>query len=257
MKKMIKLFLPIFILVMLLIPTSMSVFASDNERVFDMANLFSAEEKASLEAKIQENKSTYNQDFVIVTTNDADGKSSQNYADDYFDYNGFGVGSAKSGFLFLIDLDNGQIYISTSGNAKRHLNDERLDNALDELFSEAKSKQYYASADLFLDKMAQNIEKDKNKLTIPEFLIALAISLAVGGIFIGVVCYKYGVVATKCAYPLKENSKLNLKRSEDNFINKTVTHVTISNSSNGSGGGGTSTHTSSSGRSHGGGGRSL
>ena len=31
-------------------------------------------------------------DIVIVTTDDAEGKSSLAYADDFFDYNGYGVG---------------------------------------------------------------------------------------------------------------------------------------------------------------------
>ena len=40
-------------------------------------------------------------DAVIVTSNNLNGKSQQDYADDYFDYNGYGVGKEKSGLLSL------------------------------------------------------------------------------------------------------------------------------------------------------------
>lgn len=31
----------------------------------------------------------WNMDFVVVTTEDAEGKTSEEYADDYYDYNGY------------------------------------------------------------------------------------------------------------------------------------------------------------------------
>ena len=56
-------------------------------------------------------KNQYNMDAVIVTSNNLNGKSQQDYADDYFDYNGYGVGEDKSGLLLLIDMDDRKVWI--------------------------------------------------------------------------------------------------------------------------------------------------
>jgi len=271
MKKLIKLFLSVVIISLIIIPSAITVSATE-ERVFDGAGLFSAEDIASLESKIQELKSTYSHDFVIVTTNDAEGKTSRDYADDYFDYNGFGVGGDNSGFLLLIDMDNRDVYISTKGQSINYLTDARLDNTLDILVSNLQNEDYSGAAQSFLDEIASYIsagvpdnqysyDEDtvntppKKAITGTEFTIAFLISLAVGGIFIGVVRHKYGFAGPQIAYPLRENSTLNLTKKEDVFINKTVTFVRIPDPP--SGGGGTSTHSSGSGSTHGGGGRGF
>ena len=63
-----------------------------------------------------------------MTTEDAEGKTSEEYADDYYDYNGY----AEDGALYLIDLDNGSVWISTAGKMIRYLTDERIDAVIDE-----------------------------------------------------------------------------------------------------------------------------
>ena len=42
-------------------------------------------------------------DAVIVTINNLEGESPQNYADNYYDYNGYGLGNEESGLILLID----------------------------------------------------------------------------------------------------------------------------------------------------------
>ena len=54
----------------------------------------------ALEEEANNLSSEYNMDIVIVTTNDAAGKTSREYADDFFDYGGFGVGPDYDGILF-------------------------------------------------------------------------------------------------------------------------------------------------------------
>lgn len=79
--------------------------------VFDEAGLLTQDEIVSLETEANELSEKYNMDIVITTTDDTGGLSSREYADDYFDYNGFGVGSEYDGILFLIDMDNREAYI--------------------------------------------------------------------------------------------------------------------------------------------------
>ena len=101
-----------FLMMSLILSGFQTVLAVEN-RVFDDAKLFSADEITQLNDKIAALTSELSQDFVVVTTNDAQGSTAQEYADDYYDEHGFGIGENKTGVLFLIDMDNRKVYIST------------------------------------------------------------------------------------------------------------------------------------------------
>ena len=73
-----------------------------------------------------------------MTTEDAEGKTAEEYADDYYDYNGY----AEDGVLYLIDLDNGSVWISTAGKMIRYLTDARIDAVIDAGYDNLKAKNY-------------------------------------------------------------------------------------------------------------------
>ncbi|MBQ8669994.1 MAG: TPM domain-containing protein, partial [Oscillospiraceae bacterium] len=93
---------------------SVTALAAD-QRVFDYSDVISAPDEALLEATIEALREETKLDWVILTVDDAGGRSSRQVADQFYLENGFGVGSDYSGALFLIDFDNGEIYISTCG----------------------------------------------------------------------------------------------------------------------------------------------
>lgn len=90
-------------------------------------------------------------------------------------------------------------------------------------------------------------------------MVAAGGLLAAGGIFLGVYL-RYSAKSKKPAYPFRQQSNMQLIRSEDRLINKTVHTRRIprndSNRHSGGFGGGSSTHTSG-GVTHGGGGRGF
>lgn len=53
--------------------------------------------------------------MAIVTVNSLDGKTAQAYADDYYDYNGYGYGENDDGILLLISMGERKWAISTYG----------------------------------------------------------------------------------------------------------------------------------------------
>ena len=57
--------------------------------IVDDANLLSQSEKNELIEDIENFREKYNMDAVIVTSNDLEGKTPRDYADDYYDYNGY------------------------------------------------------------------------------------------------------------------------------------------------------------------------
>ena len=74
--------------------------AAEKSYVIDEAGLISASDEKKLSEKIKEiQKEKF--DVVILTVKSLDGKSAQDYADDYYDYNGYGYGKDDDGILRL------------------------------------------------------------------------------------------------------------------------------------------------------------
>lgn len=281
------------IVIILMFVTCSFIFGNE-KRVYDNANLLTKNEIADLEARIESATNEIKMDLVLLTITDAEGKMSLDYADDFYDYNDFGTGKDKSGALFLIDMDNREIYISTSGNMIDLLTDERIEAMLDNAYAKVSVKDYYGTFESFLDDLQKyfsvGIEKGQYRydtetgkitkrktISINEIIFALLVSVAVA-LFIVFCIYKsYAKKPREFVYKVQNNANLSLYQNKneansniisflgalaalniDTFINKVVTSRVIkTHTSSGGTSGRSSTHTSSSGRSHGGGGRKF
>ena len=104
-----------------------ALWAAEGTRVFDEAGLFSAEEVQELETRIDEVRDSQDADLAVLTVEDAQGESAESYADDFYDSHGLGVGDDASGILLSIDMDNREIYVSTTGYAMKVLTDARVE----------------------------------------------------------------------------------------------------------------------------------
>ena len=111
----------------------------ENQRVFDDAGLFTDAEIVMLEAEIATARSTMKMDFVVLTSEEAEYSASDTqaekigmaFADDFYDYNGFGVGADYSGIIYFIDMSNRMPIITTCGTMINIITDERLEAMLD------------------------------------------------------------------------------------------------------------------------------
>ena len=241
--------------------------------VFDEAGLLTDEQVLELDDEANRLSDKYAMDIVITTTNDADGKSSMEYADEYFDYGGFGQGVDFDGILFLLDMDNREAYISTSGSGIRYLTDERIERVLDRVFDSGLSNgDYFGAISGFIDatqnylelgipsnQYNQPEESKDNKLTIFDMLIGLVGATTTGGIFYCITKSRYKLRNPGNPFSYRNNSIVNIVNTNDELVDTFVTHRIIPKPSNtnSSSSGRSSTHTSSSGRSHGGGGRKF
>ena len=281
-----------------LVMGSMAVWAdqtgavSGQPRVFDQAGLFSETEIIQLEEKIAQCRKSTKMDVVIVSAY-ADGeRSAEEYADDYYDYGGFGVGKKASGVLLLYYMDGpgqpgGECYISTTGTMINMLTDERIESILDDVYGDLGNRDFAGAAEHFLEDVKAYVKEgvesgqytyDRDTGEIVRYhsirLYEVAIAMVIAGISAGSVC-----LDIKKRYAMKQSSRevsnsLQAYRADcafhfsvagDKMINKYVRSIPIPrNTSSGSGGRGHSgsssagrstIHTSSSGSSHGGGGR--
>lgn len=94
---------------------SVNSFAWVNTRVDDIADLFSDSEESEISDTLVDFSLNTNYSAVVLTTDYAEGKTSQEYADDYFDNLIISEGWEEKGILFLIDMDNREVCISTTG----------------------------------------------------------------------------------------------------------------------------------------------
>lgn len=255
------------------------------QRVFDQAGLFSEDETAELESEIERLRGQMNMDVVLVTADYAGGKTAEEYADDFYDEGGFGSGKDASGVLFLIDMDNRELYISTCGAMIRFLTDERIDSMLDRAIGDVASGAYGSAAEQLLADMEYWYRKgipggqynyDAETGTVSRYR-SIRWYEALAAVIAAAVCAGGACLSVKQEYAMKRqrrqasnymlayraNARFALQDPRDVIINSFVTQRiiprTTSGGSRGGGRGGSSgrstTHRSSSGRSHGGGGR--
>ncbi len=267
------------------LPGSMVSYGAETEqRVFDYGDLLSSQAERELEAEIAALQEKMGMDAVLVTIVDAEGKSAQDYADDFYDEGGFGTRKDYSGALYLIDMDNREIYISTSGTMIRFLTDERIEDMLDHAFSYVAEGDYEGTAWSFLEDTAYWYQKGipggqynydietgqiSRYLSIRwyEALIAFAVAAVCGAGACASVKKEYSMEkeqrqASNFLMAYRVHSNFILHDQKENLINSFVTHARIPKNngggrSGGSSSGRSSTHRSSSGRRHGGGGRSF
>ncbi len=270
----------------------------DNDQfVYDYADVFDDDEELELQKLCEEKGKKLELDLVVVTSRDLGSKSEEEYADDFYDEGRFGYeGEYGSGVLYLLDLDRGNIYISTSDLGLLYINDNDVETILDAIYEEAHSKYYYDSAKAFIDEVYDIVSSKKSdndfeklekewidggfeeyrdfeavysddiiaanetsmftSLKNPLVCALIAAVIALIAVLVMSISSKTRMTAGGRTY-LKKGS-FRILHKYDRFTHTTTTSHKVNTSSGSSGGGGGSSHHSSSGgHSHGGGGRSL
>ena len=80
---------------------------ADAERVVDYADIFTDEEEAAIAQAIALQSARGDADIVVVTDSSAYGMSHTEYADDFYDYNGYGFGPDRDGIVLFICMEPG------------------------------------------------------------------------------------------------------------------------------------------------------
>ena len=230
----------------------------NTKKVYDYANLLDSSQETLLYDEVKKYIDQFNMDMVIVTISSNNKSSSMAYADDFYDYNNFGYDAEKSGILFLIDMDNRNMWISTTGKAINIYTDSIIDDILDSAYTYISDGNYYKCAQAFIDSSKsyalKNQKKYEEKHTIPgisKISAEFAVAVTIIYICVGVYTHKKPKKQKEAIKYITKPLELNIK--EDKFVDKHVTKSRIETGSSSSGG--STTHESSSGTPHGGGGR--
>lgn len=215
-----------------------------SDRLIDNAGLLSAQEGAEIAALLDQVSEKHEIDAVIVTETTLNGKNSQDYADDYYDYNGYG----EDGILLLYCPNEGARYISTCGKAIDWFEGNNFTKLTDAIIPYFDSASYAEAFSTYAETCDEIIEDETG---FPWVLVVL--SLVLGVVLSALIPMKMlkgelkSVRAKAAAADYVRAGSMNLKQDKDVFLYHTVTRTPKPKESSGS------THTSSSGRSHGGG----
>ncbi len=236
----------------------------------DDADLLSESEESRLLSKLTSLSEKLRCEIAVVTVDSLGGKSAQAYADDFYDYNGYGYGEGDDGMLFLISMGEREWAISTYGIGYYALTDDALDAIENNVISYLSSGHYYEAFSQFADACdsyvryyysSDDVDEDDpwiDEITpeptspVTHAIVALLISFVISLIVVSTMKSKLKSVrfqSSANAYIVP--GSMVLANSNDVFLYSNVvkTRRESSSSSSHSGGG---YHSSSSGRSHGG-----
>ena len=118
-------------------------------RLVDEADVFTDAEEAELVAMLDELSTECTFDIVAVTVDSLYGESAEDYADDYFDYNGYGMGEHYDGALLLISMEDRQWHISTCGYGITAISDNDLYQIEEEILPYLSSGEYVEAIENF------------------------------------------------------------------------------------------------------------
>jgi uncharacterized protein len=285
MKKLISILLVFLLLASLCVCATAT--GSDTPLIVDNVGVLTSEQVDGLTQTASDLRDLYEMDVVIVVVTDLDGKSAQDYADDYYDYNGYGVGDDYSGMLLLIATESRDWWISTCGEAIYVLTDYGIESIFSDFAGYLSVNDYYHAFETYLDCLPEYFDAyysgnpidgysgnysgpgsytpgdaddtvyyEDDSFGIFEILFSLVAGCVVAGIAVLIMSAQMNTkLPQNSARNYLNQSSYQLHGHSDMFLYSNVTKVRReSSSSSGSGGGGSSTHRSSSGRSHGGGG---
>lgn len=234
-------------------------------RLMDDADLLTDSEETSLLSQLDNISENQEMDIVVVTTDSLEGYTPQEYADNVFDYCGYGIGDNRDGLLLLVSIEDNDWHISTSGYAITAFTDAGREYMSEQFLPYLSDGEYYKAFSTYADLCDQFITQaktdepyDVGNLPKEPFKIwfNVLIALGIGFVFaIIVVLYMKSKLKSVRFQPAASsyvrNGSMNVTQSGDFFL---YSHLDRRARPKDNDSGGSSTHTSSSGSTHGGGG---
>lgn len=235
-----------------------------NEKIYDFAELLTEEEEKQLYDKVKEFIANTNLDLAIVTINTNVKDSTQEYADDFYDYNDFSI----DGLAFVIDMQNRIFYISTAGKAMLYYDDYRIEYILSALDQEMYNHEYFNACNTLISQLTEyynhGFSDNADKYVVigtqiyrktPYLLLSIiaVVSAIIGTLILALRNKKIKLATNSNDY--FDNKYFEITKDTKEFISSNTSRVYIPPADSGGGGSsGGGFHSGSSGASHGGGG---
>ncbi len=163
MKKLTVILLSVLMLLSLTASASAYVYEEGDRTalVNDFADLIPDYDEETLNNKLEQISEIYECEVAVLTVNTTDGYDITAFADDYYDYNGFGWGENDDGIMLVVDMGNREFAITTHGTAIDIFTDYNL-TQLENAFVPYLSQGSYTTAFVAYYEKCINIFDDYN-----------------------------------------------------------------------------------------------
>lgn len=227
---------------------------SNRPSVFDQAQILNEDTKSKLNKISKEIKSKYNADVVFVSVETLSDKTATEYADDFFNNNGYGAYNDKNGIVFLVSVDERNWAISTNGKSIDIFTDIGQKYIMDKVSPALKDNDFDSAyltfgeyAVDFYRQAATGSPYDKSNLDLPktgkDYLYAAFVAIIPTVIIIGVLLGQLKSVSSEeKARAYLDDSDKKLRVVSERYVRTAVTRTKKSDNDSGS-----STHSNSSG----------
>ena len=219
--------------------------------VEDYADVLTDSEEAELIAKLEALGSEYDIEIGAITVDSYEGKDPQDFADDFYDYNGYGYGYNDDGLIVVFNTGEGDgnrnLAISTHGKGIELLTDLEIDRIIEMMINPIKNGDFAGAFDNFVTECEVAFDESISIIWIP---VSILVGFGLAFIIVKIQASKLKTVVQKAdAADYVGNVVLTYQNDQFMYRNVTSSPKVKSESS--------STHTSSSGRTHGGGNKSF
>ena len=231
---------------------------SQKQYLVDKAEILTKAERTELAKTLKAYSKETKCDIVVAVVDSLNGKSAEAYADDFYDYNGYGQGDDNDGILMLVSMGERKWAMSTTGYGITAITDAGLDLIEEEFLDSLSDGAYMDAFMAYADTSRQLIldARDGNIYTGPDYTMmvcaVVTFLIGIGGSILRMLMLKRQL---KSVYERNDaesyNSDLELTVKEDRFSRSGV-DIVYSPQKKDDGGGGSSTHVGSSGTTHGG-----
>lgn len=213
---------------------------SNEQRVFDEADILSEEEEQELEAYIQEKQAEVHQDIVLLLIDDLSVQNPQllqEYAEQWFIDHNVGWDKPMGDGVLYVDnwaegADKKYTRMVTHGKAKEELSQGEIDDIIDDTCDNVNNDPY-GSYKIFVKETAKDV---KGGIHIPFFLAPIAALISALAFLFVQISSNDGVDTTSVDTYAKEGS-FQEKVNRDLFIRSYITERVIERDHDSGGGG--------------------
>lgn len=230
-------------------------------RLVDNADILDESEETNLLKKLDEISERQKFDVVVVTVDSLEGKTAEDYADDFYDYNGYGIGNDRDGVLLLISMEDRDYCMTAIGFGNIAFTDAGKDYISDKFLEYLRDDKYVKAFDTYAELCDEFVTQAKKgtpydgsnmpKEPFPVFrniLIALGVGIVLSLIIVLLMRSKMKTVRRQpAASDYMKQGSMDITKSRDLFLYTHLDKKAIPKKTESSG---TTTHTSSSGQTH-------
>lgn len=264
--------LSIWIGILLLVPLQTINASSVDETkqlIYDEAGLLSSSQTETLNQRANEYSQRWDTDFIVYTSNNPAGTDVQVLMGDFYDdYELNSDVRNVSVVMLTLDMNNRELYVSGFYKGMEYVNNERADQIRDLITPSLSAGDYEQAFTKFLDKANEfmGIEPapaydpgsgssgisspgvprtdytpasdDDEESIISNGWFQLIVSLAVGGIAVGIMAANAGGRVTVNRFTYEDSRNSGVVSRKDQYIRTTVSKRKIERNTNSGGGGG-------------------